>query len=162
MKARHDKGCSAYLHLAYQNYLFPSPRLKNGQDDVPFRRFSHHANWHWSQVNPWLRCAIPENNGEPSRLGLTAVLQADRAVSDSQLVRPVPKTKTSCAVVFSGRRPCTPSVSLPWPTHRRSVTQCNYLCSFLQNLALRAIATTPTAPAAGLARAGVCTTLAFA
>jgi hypothetical protein len=36
------------------------------------------------------------------------------------------------------------------------------LCTFLQNLAPRAIATTPAAPAAGLGRAGGCTALVFA
>jgi hypothetical protein len=36
------------------------------------------------------------------------------------------------------------------------------ICTFLQNLALRAIHATPTTPAAGLGRAGDCTALAFA
>jgi hypothetical protein len=88
--------------------------------------------------------------------------QADWAASDPQLVRPVPKTKTSCAVGFSGRSPLHAGRFTP-PTNSSTLRNAvQQPCSFLQNLALRAIASTPPAPAAGLGRAGVCTALTFA
>lgn len=39
MKAKHYKGCSPLPSLAYQNYLFPTPRLKICMRQIPGSRF---------------------------------------------------------------------------------------------------------------------------
>lgn len=134
MKARHDKGCSAFPHLAYQNYLFPSPRLKNGQDDVPFPCFSHHENLALIARKFLVTLCNTKNPAEPTRPGLTTAFPADWALSDSQVVRTVPKTEIPCAVGFSGRNPCTPGVSRPWPTRRCSVKLCHGSALFYKTL----------------------------
>ena len=63
---------------------------------------------------------------------------------------------------FSRPQPLLPGRLTPPANSSTLRNAVQRLCTFLQNLAPRAIATTPTAPAAGLGRGGGCTALVFA
>jgi len=162
VKARHDKGCSAFPHHAYQNYLFPSPHLKNGQDDVPFPCFSHHENLALiarkflvtlcNTRKPRRAKQTGPYNRFPSGLGVVGFASGANSSKNentlcSRFFRPQP--------LRAGRLTSLANSSML----RKAAPR---ICTFLQNLALRAIHATPTAPAAGLGTAGDCTAPAFA
>ena len=66
-----------------------------------------------------------QNTGKLHGLRLTAALLLCWAVTDSHLVRTVPKSKTPSAADFRNRGPCKPGVSLPRPIRHRPIARCN-------------------------------------